>query len=327
VRRPEPDDPLGGSLDGERVLVTGSGGVLGTALCDRLTALVDSGVDCAPRFLRRADCDLLRAADVDAVWESFRPTIVFHLAGWVAGIQGNLDFGGQAFYENVTMNVNVIEASRRSGVRKVVAAGSTAVYPDGIALPMREDDLWYGPPHASEAPYGHAKRAMLAQLAAYERQYGMAYAYLICTNLYGPDDRFDEQHGHVVPSLVKLFHDARCAGVDRVVVWGDGSPTRDLLFADDAARGFLAAALRGDGPMNLATGAVVTIRELVELVKQACGYEGAVTWDPTRPTGQLARGYDVRRMRALGWGPAVSLRDGVQTTCDWYARNRERARH
>jgi GDP-L-fucose synthase len=307
---------------GERVLVTGSGGVLGAALVRSLR----SGPIAALSTPRRADCDLLDEDSVFAAWRSFRPTLVFHLAARAAGIQGNITFGGQAFYENVKINLNVVEAARRFGTRKVVAAGTVAAYPDTAALPMREDDLWSGPPHPSEGPYGHAKRTMLAHLEAYERQYGLGYAYLICTNLYGPGDRFDERYGHVVPSLIMRFHHARAEGRDSVTVWGDGTPTRDFLYADDAARGFIDAALRGSGALNLATGRAVTVRALVEALTDACGYEGRVRWDTAKPLGQLARSYDVSRMRAIGWRPAVSLPEGLRRTYDWYAGHHGRAR-
>jgi GDP-L-fucose synthase len=311
------------TLAGERVLVTGSGGVLGTALV-RLLRSVPTG---ALRALRRSDCDLLDGHAVAGLWRSWRPTLVFHLAGRVAGIAGNLSFAGQAFTENVRINLNVVEASHRCGARKLVAAGSTAVYPDTAPRPMREADLWAGPPHASEAAYGHAKRALLAQLEAYQQQYGLAFAYLICTNLYGPGDRFDERYGHVVPSLVKRFYEATAQGRPAVTVWGDGSPTRDFLHADDAARGFLVAALRGAGALNLATGAAVTVRALVEALTLVSGYPGEVGWDTARPNGQQVRDYDVSRLHELGWRAEIPLVEGLRRTYDWYAANHPSARH
>lgn len=305
----------------ERVLVTGTGGVLGSAL---LTLLRTSGANVlAPR---RSECDLLDAEAVRSTWDAFKPTIVFHLAGWVAGVQGNLSFAGRAFYENTCINVNVIEASRRVGVRKIVAAGTTAVYSDEIPLPMREADIWRGAPHGSEAAYAHSKRAMLAQLEAYRMQYHIDFGYLICTNLYGPGDRFDEKYGHVVPSLIARFHRAAQLDEPEIVIWGDGTPTRDFLFSEDAARAFLAVAEQGQGAYNTATGSTVTIRELVELLRGVSGYSGKVVWDTDRPKGQQARSYNNERLRSLGWAPHVKLADGIAKSFAWYKQNHETVR-
>ncbi|MFT4252443.1 MAG: GDP-L-fucose synthase [Caulobacter sp.] len=303
-------------LSAERVLVTGAGGVLGTAL---LSAL--DGRAGALRAPTRADCDLLDEAAVEAVWRDFAPTVVFHLAGRVTGVQGNISFGGQAFYENAKINLNVVEVSRRVGARKVVAAGTTAIYSDLVPIPMREDDLWLGAPHGSEGPYGHAKRAMLAQLEAYKGQYGLDFGYLICTNLYGPGDRFDEVYGHVVPSLVSRFHRAKRENLPSITIWGDGTPTRDFLFAGDAAEAFIRVAERGTGAFNTATGKSVPIRTLVETLAEVSGYEGEIVWDVTKPKGQLVRGYDVSRITALDWEARVSLGEGLKRTYDWYGAN------
>jgi len=310
------------SLAEDRVLVTGAGGLLGSAIVE----LLRTSPVAALAALRRSDCDLLDRDAVGKVWSLFRPTVVMHLAGRVSGVQGNLVNAGRAFYENMLINLNVIEASRISGVRKIVAAGTIAVYSDRVASPMREDDLWLGEPHRSEAAYAHAKRATLAMLESYEQQYGIPFAYLLCTNLYGPRDRFDEEYGHVVPALVKRFHDARVQGRASVTVWGDGSATRDFLHVDDAARGFLVATQRGVGAFNLATGQSVTIREIVALIRESSAFEGTVTWDRSRPSGQLIRSYDIGRMRTLGWQPVVELAEGLAGTVAWYAQNHATAR-
>ena len=300
----------------ERILVTGSGGVLGSAI---VRLLQSHGV---PHLTpTRAQCDLLDAGAVRATWEHFKPTVVLHLAGWVAGVQGNLSFAGRAFYENTCINVNVIEASRLAGVRKIVAAGTTAVYSDEIALPMREADIWRGAPHGSEAAYAHSKRAMLAQLEAYRTQYGIDFGYMICTNLYGPGDRFDEKYGHVVPSLIARFQRAAELEQPEIVIWGDGTPTRDFLFSDDAACAFLTVAETGQGAFNTATGSTVTIRELVEVLRLVSGYRGEVVWDTTKPKGQQARSYDNSRLLQLGWAPETVLQKGIVQSFEWYQRN------
>lgn len=300
----------------QRVLITGAGGVLGSAIVRLLQSF---GIPhLAPT---RAQCDLLNAAAVRATWEEFKPTLVLHLAGWVAGVQGNLSFAGRAFYENTCINVNVIEASRLAGVRKLVAAGTTAVYSDEVALPMREADFWRGAPHGSEAAYAHSKRAMLAQLEAYHAQYGIDFGYMICTNLYGPGDRFDEKYGHVVPSLIARFERATQLQQPEIVIWGDGTPTRDFLFSEDAARAFMTVAEKGHGTFNTATGSTVTIRELVDVLRSVSGYRGEVVWDTSKPKGQLARSYDTSRLLQLGWAPQTELREGIDRSFEWYQRN------
>lgn len=304
----------------ERVLITGAGGVLGTALARELSGRTDLVA------LRRADCDLLDRDSTVSLWRDIRPTVVYHLAGWVAGVQGNLKNAGRAFYDNTQINLNVIEASRLAGVPKVVAAGTTAIYSDEVALPMREDDIWTGSPHGSEKAYGHAKRAMLAQLEAYADQYGIDFCYMVCTNLYGPNDRFDEQFGHVVPSLISRFERATREGWGEIVIWGDGSPTRDFVFSRDAARAFVMAAASGHGVFNLATGRSVTIRDLVEALIDVFGFEGRVVWDTSKPSGQRKRSYDVDRVRSLGWSPETSLRTGLTETAAWYREHRDIAR-
>ena len=300
-----------------RVLVTGAGGVLGTALLTTLRALSPAALF-APT---RADCDLI---DQHATWRAiadFRPTLVFHLAGRVAGLGGNLAFTGQAYFENAQINLNVVEGARRAGAAKIVAAGTTAVYSDKAPMPMREDDIEIGPPHGSEAPYAHAKRGMLAMLEAYRTQYGLPFAYMVCTNLYGPNDRFDEVHGHVVPSLISRFHRTQQAGEKQIVCWGDGTPTRDFLYAADAAAAFVTAAESGQGAYNTATGQAQPIRDLVEAIRAASGFDGDIVWDTTKPNGQQRRSYDVSRLRALGWHPATPLSEGIARTWRFYADN------
>jgi GDP-L-fucose synthase len=301
----------------DRILITGAGGVLGSAL-RRLTAEMEIEALLAPT---RTDCDLMDAKSVTALFTDFRPTIVLHLAGRVSGVQGNITFAGAAFYENAMINLNVVEAARLAGCRKVVAAGTTAIYSDAAPLPMKESDLWLGPPHGSEGPYGHAKRAMFAHLEAYAQQYGLDFGYMICTNLYGPNDRFDEVYGHVVPSLISRFHNAVQTQAPSVTIWGDGSPTRDFLFADDAASAFLTVAAHGSGAYNTATGRSLPIRDLVEAVRTASGFQGEILWDTDKPKGQLRRAYDVTRLSDLGWAPKFDLNAGVKATYDWFAQN------
>lgn len=268
----------------------------------------------------RADADLLDFSQTRALFAALQPEMVFHLAARVSGIMGNMRGQGLSFLENTLINTHVVEAARMSGVRKVVAMGTAAVYSDLVPLPMREDDLWLGAPHGSEAAYAHAKRAMLAQLEAYRDQYGMAFAYCIATNMYGPHDRFDECNGHVVPSLLSKFERAARTG-GSVEIWGSGKPQRDFLYAGDAASALRLAGEQVEGSINLASGRTHSIAELVAAVVEVTGFTGDVVWDRTKPDGQLRRAYDTSRLTGLGWAPSHTLQQGLAATYQWLARH------
>ena len=303
------------ALETGTILVTGASGVVGTALSSVLGSL-----GCEFIALSSADCDLRELDAATRLFESIQPRSVIHLAGRVRGVLGNHWAPGEMYLDNLLINTNVVEASRRAGVEKIVAMGSVSMYPAGVAQPMSEDDLWSGEPHPSERGYAHAKRAMLAQLELYREQYGLDYALAVSTNLYGPNDRFDEEGGHVVPSLISKFHRAITEGGD-VVAWGSGSPTRDFLYSDDAARGLLAMLVGGSGVYNFATGSPVTIRQLIETIVEVTSFEGEVIWDSSKPEGQSARSYDVSRLHDLGWAPQVDLRTGLRRSFEWYSMN------
>lgn len=306
----------------ERVLVTGASGLLGTALVAELRAAGHGDV-IAPSS---RDVDLTDLHATMACFQAARPTIVYHLAARVYGIMGNMRRQGLSYYDNVCINTNVIEASRVCGARKVVAMGSAAIYSDGVPLPMREEDIWLGPPHASEAGYAHAKRGMLAHLAAYRDQYDLDYAYCVSTNLFGPDDRFDEENGHVLPSLLSKF----CRAVrdkSDVVVWGTGKATRDFLYSKDAARAMRMAGEQVSGPINLATGLPISIEEVVGLLQEVSGFSGTIRWDRSKPDGQRLRDYDISKLKALGFQPRYSLREALAETYAWLEAHANNARH
>ena len=267
--------------------------------------------------LGSAAADLRDPGATEAVFGRYRPEVIYHLASRVRGIMGNAGTQGDAYLDNIRINTNVVEAARRWGVRKVVAMGSAAIYGDRVPLPMREEDYWIGRPHASEAGYAHAKRAMLAQLEAYREQWGLEFAYCISTNLFGPHDRFDERGGHVVASLISKFHRATRTG-EAVTVWGSGIPMRDFLFVADAAKAMRVIGATGSGAINLATGETVSIRGLAELLAEISGYGREIVWDASKPDGQMRRAYDLSRLRALGVGPGRSLRDGLAETYAWF---------
>lgn len=303
------------------IIVTGASGVVGNALVAELEANDGRRVIA----LSSRDVDLTDFAATLALFRRYRPEIVYHLAGRVFGIMGNLKTQGQAYFDNVRINTHTVEAARLAGAGKVVAMGSAAIYSDKVPLPMREEDIWLGPPHGSEFGYAHAKRGMLAHLEAYRDQYGLDYAYCVSTNLFGPHDRFDEQHGHVLPSLISKFYRAAQDGT-AVSVWGTGTPKRDFLYAKDAAR---AIRMIGDGftgPINLASGTSVSIRDAVEMIRAIAGPQLEIVWDASKPDGQRLRAYDIGKLRALGFQPSLSLEAALAETYRWYEANSARVR-
>jgi len=311
---------MGVRLAGARVLVTGGSGFLGRALLERLD---EAGAKVtAPA---RAEYDLLREADVARMFAQQRPEVVFHLAADVGGIGYNLANPGRTLYANTTMSALVMEQARLAGVAKFVGAGSVCAYPEHAAVPFREDALWDGYPEPSNAPYGLAKRLMLVQGQAYRAQYGFNAIYLLIMNLYGPGDHFEPDRSHVIAALIRRMLEASDAGTPELVVWGDGTATREFLYVDDAARALVLAAERYDGaePVNLGTGAEISIRDLAVLLAELTGYRGRLAFDASRPSGQQRRCADVSRAkRELGFEAAVSFREGLARTIAWYRAHR-----
>lgn len=301
------------------ILVTGGSGVLGRAL---IGALIRAGHEVTA--LASRDVDLRDRSATLEVIKRIAPRQIFHLAAKVHGLGGNSAFQGEMFTDNALININVIDAAHQAGCEKFVGVSTVAIYSSQAPRPTAETSIWDGAPHASERAYGQAKRAMLAQLEAYQAQYDMAFAYPIMTNIYGPHDRFDPVHGHVVPSLVAKFHAAaQCGG--HVDVWGTGKAERDFLFADDAAAALVTVGQSGEGPINVATGSTVPIRRVVEVLAEHSGVSD-VRWDATKPDGQLERSYDVSRLNGLGFRATTSVEAGLRATYDWYAANYADAR-
>lgn len=298
------------------VLVTGGGGFLGSHLVERLRA---DGVD--PFVARRRDYDLTRWDDVARLFAEARPDLVFHLAAEVGGIGANRANPGRYWYANLMMGAHVLEQSRLAGVRKLVAAGTICSYPKFAPVPFREEDLWEGYPEETNAAYGVAKKALLVGAQAYRQQYALNTVFLLPVNLYGPRDNFDLESSHVIPALIRKMVEAEERGEREIVLWGDGTPTREFLFVDDCVEGLRLAAERydGDEPINLGTGDEVAIRDLAELVGELTGYSGEIVWDTARPNGQPRRRLDVSRAdRLLGFRARVSLREGLERTVAWY---------
>jgi GDP-L-fucose synthase len=295
-----------------RVLVTGGGGFVGSHLVERLEA---DGHDVVAA--RRRDYDLTSQEDTARLFADARPELVFHLAAEVGGIGANRANPGRYWYANLIMGAHVLEQARVHAVGKLVIAGTVCSYPKHTPVPFREDALWDGFPEETNAPYGVAKKAVLVGAQAYREQYGLDAVYLMPANLYGPRDNFDLETSHVIPALVRKMLE----GGDEVVLWGDGSPTREFLYVDDCVEGLLAAAARYDGaePVNLATGVETPIRELAELVAELTGFEGRIVWDTSMPNGQPRRSLDASRARELfGWEARTPLRDGLERTVAWY---------
>lgn len=300
----------------DKVLITGASGVIGQALLRDLKAAGYNNVVA----ISSKDADLRDEGQANALFEEIRPAVVYHLAACVFGIMGNLQNKAKAFLENTRINTNVIEASHRVGVKKIVAMGSSAIYSDSVVLPMSEDQIWCGPPHYSEASYAHSKRAMLAQLESYSDQYGMEFAFCISTNLYGPYDKFDEAWGHVIPSLISKFHKAAQLG-ESVSVWGTGKARRDFLFNMDAARAMRLIGEQATGAINLATGTSQTIRETAECIQKVSGFTGEIVWDLSKPDGQHLRDYNITKLQEIGFKPQYSLEEGLDKTYQWFKNN------
>jgi GDP-L-fucose synthase len=302
-----------------RTLVTGGGGFLGTNLVERLRV---AGVE--PFVARRRDYDLTRQKDVERVFAASDPELVIHLAAEVGGIGANRANPGRYWYSNTIMGAHVLEASRLHGARKLVVVGTICEYPKLAPVPFREADLWDGYPEETNAPYGIAKKSLLVGGQAYRDQYGLDCVHLLQVNLYGPGDNFDLETSHVVPALIRRMLESE----DEVVLWGDGSPTREFLYVEDAAEAIWLAAQRYDGgePVNVGTGEEISIRALAELIADLTGFDGEIQWDASKPNGQPRRALDVSRAEELfGFRARTPFRDGLERTIAWYREHAARA--
>jgi GDP-L-fucose synthase len=301
-----------------RVLVTGGGGFVGSHLVERLEA---QGHDVA--VSHRADHDLTLKDDTDRLFADVRPELVFHLAAEVGGIGANRANPGRYWYANLLMGAHVLEAARLHEVAKIVVAGTVCAYPKFTPTPFSEDALWDGYPEETNAPYGVAKKAILVGAQAYREQYGLDAIFLLPANLYGPRDDFDLETSHVIPALIRKMVEAE----NEVVLWGDGSPTREFLFVDDCVEAFVLAAERYDDPdpVNIGTGLETSIRELAETIADLTGFTGELVWDTSMPNGQPRRMLDASRARErFGFVAKTTLRNGLERTIEWY-RSRDRA--
>jgi GDP-L-fucose synthase len=299
-----------------QVLVTGGGGFLGSHLVERLR-----GRGLEPFVARRGEYDLVSPADTERLFADAKPELVFHLAAEVGGIGANRANPGRYWYANQAMGLNVLEQSRVAEVQKLVLIGTTCSYPKHTPIPFSEEDLWNGFPEESNAPYGVAKKSLLVGARGYREQYGLNAVYLIPSNLYGPRDKFDLETSHVIPGMIRRMSEAADRSEREVVLWGDGSPTREFLYVEDCAEGIDLATqhYEGDEPVNLGTGDEISIRELAELIADVTGYAGEITWDISKPNGQPRRRLDVSKAEALfGFRARTPLREGIERTVAWY---------
>ena len=302
--------------EGKRVTVTGGRGFLGRPLVDLLQ---NSGAKVTT--FSSKDYDLTRQADVARMYSDQRPEIVLHLAARVGGIGANRDNPARFFYDNAMMGIELMEQARLTGVRKFVQVGTVCSYPKFAPIPFTEDDLWNGYPEETNAAYGLAKKMLLVQAQAYRQQYGFDAIYLIPVNLYGPGDNFDLHSSHVIPALIRKCLEAKQAGAPSIEVWGTGTPTREFLYVDDAARGIMLGAERYDkaDPVNLGTSAEISISDLVKLIAELTGFEGQIAFDPTKPDGQPRRKLNVERAkREFGFAAETPFRVGLQRTIEWF---------
>lgn len=315
---------MDGYWAGKKVLVTGGTGFLGRVVCAKLKERGTSEV-IVPRS---RDFDLTRPDDVEKLFADHAPDLVIHLAARVGGIGANMKNPATLYLTNLLMGTYVIEEARRREISKTVIVGTICSYPKFTEVPFKEDDLWDGYPEETNAPYGIAKKALLAHAQANRAQYGQNTIYLLPTNLYGPGDKFNAEVSHVIPALIKKFVEAKERNQPSVSVWGTGTATREFLYVDDAAEGIVrgAEAYDGDEPVNLGSGREVPIKELAELISNLTRYQGGIVWDSSKPDGQPRRRVDTSRAKELfGFQAGVVLEDGLRMTIDWYVANREAA--
>jgi GDP-L-fucose synthase len=308
-------------LPDKRIVVTGGAGFLGTHLLRRLE---ERG--CRNIFVPvYPDFDLTRADAVERLFVEQRPEVLIHLAAVVGGIGANRGNPGRFFYDNAIMGIQLIEAARRHAVEKTVVLGTICAYPKFTPVPFREEDLWNGYPEETNAPYGIAKKALLVQCQAYREQYGMNAIFLLPVNLYGPGDNFDLESSHVIPALIRKCVEAVDRTRDEIVLWGDGSPTREFLYVENAAEGIILATEQYDkpDPINLGSGMEISIAELATKIAGITGFSGRITWDATQPNGQPRRCLDVTRAESeFGFRATTPFDVGLRNTIEWYQSHR-----
>lgn len=301
----------------KNVCVTGGAGFLGSFVLEKLRANGASRIF-VPTI---EDYDLVKADDIQRMLDDAKPDVIIHLAAKVGGIGANQAAPAELFYDNIMMGVQLMHQAYLRGVSKFVQIGTVCAYPKFTPIPFHEDDLWNGYPEETNAPYGLAKKALLVQAQSYRQQYGFNAIYLLPVNLYGPRDNFNPMTSHVIPALIKKFIEAREGGVAEVVVWGDGSPTREFIYVEDAAEAIVKASelYNGPEPVNIGSGKEISIKDLAELIGKLTQYQGRIVFDTSKPNGQPRRALDTTRARDLfGFTAQTDFLEGLRNTIAWY---------
>jgi GDP-L-fucose synthase len=305
-----------------KVCVTGGDGFLGSYVLEKLAERGATQVF-VPKI---EEYNIVDPEAVKRLLADANPDLILHLAANVGGIGANKARPAEFFYDNLMMGVQLMHEAWKAGVSKFVAIGTVCAYPKFTPVPFREETLWDGYPEETNAPYGLAKKMLLVQSQSYRQQYNFNSLFLIPVNLYGPGDNFNLETSHVIPALIRKCFEAQDRGDEEIVVWGDGSPTREFLYAADAAEGILLAAERYESsdPVNLGSGEEISIKDLVTKIVEFTGFEGRLVWDTSRPNGQPRRGLDTSRAKErFGFQAQVKLEGGLKSTVEWYRKARE----
>lgn len=308
-------------LENKNILVTGGNGFLGSAVVNEIKKkrpskiIIPSSKDCDLRI--QENCKSI-IKDID---------IVFHLAAHVGGIGLNREKPGELFYDNLMMGVQLLHEAKEANVKKFISLGTVCSYPKYATIPFTENSIWEGFPEETNAPYGLAKKMLLVQSESYKKQYDFNSIVVIPTNLYGPNDNFNPESSHVIPALILKFFLAVKNKIPEVVVWGDGTPTRDFIFASDAAKGIVMAAEKYEDnlPLNLSSSEEISIKELVKIISDELNFQGKIVWDKTKPNGQPRRCVSYERAKkTIGFEPQTKINDGIKSTIKWFLKNSDK---